>query len=118
LSEAKKNPSHQSDWDQTYSWLPSFKHEDVSLHEQFLQAELRFSFRRLSAPHSRARTCDHLIMSQVSNSYNSPSSNHNVNICKIKGYELSASIPAIAQAMYGIYRTAKYDSESSPISYT
>ena len=67
---------------------------------------------------SRARTCDHLIMSQVSNSYNSPSSNHNVNICKIKGYELSASIPAIAQAMYGIYRTAKYDSESSPISYT
>jgi len=54
----------------------------------------------------------------VSNSYNSPSSNHNVNICKIKGYELSASIPAIAQAMYGIYRTAKYDSESSPISYT
>ena len=67
---------------------------------------------------TRARTCDHLIMSQVSNSYNSPSSNHNVNICKIKGYELSASIPAIAQAMYGIYRTAKYDSESSPISYT
>ena len=50
LSEAKKNPSHQSDWDQTYSWLPSFKHEDVSLHEQFLQPELRFSFRRLSAP--------------------------------------------------------------------
>ncbi len=72
----------------------------------------------LGAGPSRARTCDHLIMSQVSNSYNSPSSNHNVNICKIKGYELSASIPAIAQAMYGIYRTAKYDSESSPISYT
>ena len=67
---------------------------------------------------SRARTCDHLIMSQVSNSFNGPSSNHNVNICKIKGYELSASIPAIAQAMYGIYRTAKYDSESSPSSYT
>ena len=67
---------------------------------------------------TRARTWDHLIMSQVSNSYNGPSSNHNVNICKIKGYELSASIPAIAQAMYGIYRTAKYDSESSPISYT
>ena len=67
---------------------------------------------------SWARTKDPLINSQVSNSYNSPSSNHNVNICKIKGYELSASIPAIAQAMYGIYRTAKYDSESSPISYT
>ena len=50
FERSEKNPSHQSDWDQTYSWLPSFKHEDVSLHEQFLQAELRFSFRRLSAP--------------------------------------------------------------------
>ena len=57
-------------------------------------------------------------MSQVSNIYNNPSSNHTVNISKIKGYELSATIPAIAQAMYGIYRTAKYDSESSPILHT
>ena len=50
LSEAKKNPSHQSDWEQAYSWLPSFKQEDLSLHEQFVQPELRFSLRRLSAP--------------------------------------------------------------------
>jgi hypothetical protein len=28
-----------------------------------------------------------------------------VNISKIRGYELSATIPAIAQAMYGKYRT-------------
>jgi hypothetical protein len=54
---------------------------------------------------SGARTCDHLIMSQVSNTYNSHSSNHTVNISKIKGYELSATIPAIAQGVYGKYRT-------------
>jgi len=28
-----------------------------------------------------------------------------VNISEIKGYELSATIPAIAQAMYGKYNT-------------
>jgi hypothetical protein len=37
----------------------------------------------------------------VSNTYNNPSSNHTVNISKIKGYELSATIPAIAQEEYG-----------------
>jgi hypothetical protein len=41
----------------------------------------------------------------VSNTYNNPSSNHTVNISKIKGYELSATIPAIAQEEYGKYRT-------------
>ena len=48
---------------------------------------------------------DHLIISQVSNTYNNPSSNHTVNISKIKGYEPSATIPAIAQEVYGKYRT-------------
>ena len=50
LSEAKKNPSHRSDWDQIYPLLLSFKQEDLSLQEQFLQPEFRFSLRRFSAP--------------------------------------------------------------------
>ena len=58
---------------------------------------------------SRARTCDHLIMSQVTNFSNNPRSNHFVKLSNINGFELIATIPAIAQAMYGIYRTINYD---------
>ena len=50
FERSEKNPSHQSDWDQVYSWLLSFKQEDVSLQEQFVQPELRFILRRFSAP--------------------------------------------------------------------
>ena len=50
FERSEKNPSHQSDWDQVYFWLLSFKQEDVSLQEQFVQPELRFILRRLSAP--------------------------------------------------------------------
>ena len=58
---------------------------------------------------SGARTCDHLIMSQVTNFSNNPRSNHFVKLSNINGFELIATIPAIAQAMYGIYRTINYD---------
>ena len=68
-------------------------------------SELAQKYELHPAGPSRARTCDHLIMSQMSNTYNNTISNHMVNINKSKGYELSATIPAIAQTMYGIYRT-------------
>ena len=67
-----------------------------------------FTKKVLARP-SRARTCDHLIMSQVTNFSNNPRSNHFVKLSNINGFELIATIPAIAQAMYGIYRTINYD---------
>ena len=50
FERSEKNPSHRSDWDQIYPLLLSFKQEDLSLQEQFLQPEFRFSLRRFSAP--------------------------------------------------------------------
>ena len=50
FERSEKNPSHGSDWDQIYPLLLSFKQEDLSLQEQFLQPEFRFSLRRFSAP--------------------------------------------------------------------
>ena len=49
FERSEKNPSHRSDWDQIYPLLLSFKQEDLSLQEQFLQPEFRFSLRRFSA---------------------------------------------------------------------
>ena len=70
---------------------------------------VRIGHNQYSSRPSRARTCDHLIMSQVTNFSNNPRSNHFVKLSNINGFELIATIPAIAQAMYGIYRTINYD---------